>query len=125
MFLVLGTFNLWFRSVRVTIDSTGVRVTKRWLLLSSSRSFVAGDIVRVETKSGMTSGSTVFYDLKLLTKGSEDSFAAAKERYQQTGQRPPLKFSISNPGGFTLASGIASAAEANWLVQEMTKALGR
>ena len=43
--------------------------------------------------------------------------------------KPPgvlmLKFSISSPGGFTLASGIASAPEANWLVQEMTKALGR
>jgi hypothetical protein len=27
--------------------------------------------------------------------------------------------------GITLASGIASVGEANWLVQEMTKALGR
>ena len=123
--MLFGTFNLWFKSSRVTIDSIGVRVTKRWLLLSRSRSFVAGDIVRLETKSGMTSGSTVYYDLKLLTKGSEDSFAAAKERFQQTGQRPPLKFNISSPGGFTLASGIASAPEANWLVQEMTRALGR
>ena len=123
--MLFGTFNLWFKSSRVTIDSIGVRVTKRWLLLSRSRTFTARDIVRLDAKSGMTSGSTVYYDLKLLTKGSEDSFAAAKERFQQTGQRPPLKFNISSPGGFTLASGIASAPEANWLVQEMTRALGR
>ncbi len=120
-----GCFNLWLKSSRVTIDSTGVRVTKRWLLLSRSRTFAASDIVRFDTKAGMTSGTTVFQDLKLVTKGSEDSFAAAQERFQQTGQRPPLKFNISSPGGFTLASGIASAPEANWLVQEMTKALGR
>jgi len=109
----------------VTIDSTGVRMTKRWLLLSRSRTFAASDIVRFDAKAGMTSDSTVFYDLKLITKGSEDSFAAARERFQQTGQRPPLKFNIGSPGGFTLASSIASAPEANWLVQEMTKALGR
>ena len=118
-------FNLWFKSSRVTIDSTGLRVTKRWLLLSRSRTFAASDIVRFDTKAGMTSGTTVFQNIKLITKGSDDGFAAAQERFQQTGQKIPLKFNISTPGGFTLASGIASAPEANWLVQEMTKALGR
>jgi uncharacterized membrane protein len=42
----------------------------------------------------------------------------------QTGVRPSLTYSVSSPGGITLASSIASAAEANWLVQEMTQALG-
>ena len=56
---------------------------------------------------------------------SDHSFAAAKERFKQTGQRPPIKFNIGSPGGFTLAGGIASAPEANWLVREMSKALGR
>jgi hypothetical protein len=121
----LGCLNLWLKSCRVTIDSTGVRVTKRWLLLSRSRTFAASDIVRFDTKAGMTSGTTVFQNIKLVTKDSEDGLAAAQERFQQTGQRPPLKFNISSPGGFTLASGIASAPEANWLVQEMMKALGR
>jgi hypothetical protein len=118
-------FNLWFKSSRVTIDSTGVRVTKRWLLLSRSRSFAANDIMRFDTKAGMQSGTTVFQDIKLDTKGSENSFAAAREKFQQTGQRPPLKFNISSPGGFTVASGIASQPEADWLVQEMNKTLGR
>ena len=123
--MICGTLNLWFKSSRVTIDSTGVRVTRRWLVLSRSRTFAANDIVRFDSKAGMTSGSTVFYDLKIVTKESGDSFAAARERFQQTGQRPPLKFNISSPGGYTLASGIPSAPEATWLVQEMTKALGR
>jgi hypothetical protein len=119
------TINLWLKSGRVTIDSSGVVVTKRWLLLSRTRKFAANDIERFDTRTGMTSGSTVYYDLKLVTRGSEDGFAAARERFRQTGQRPPLKFKIGSPDGFTLASSIASAPEANWLVQEMNKALGR
>jgi hypothetical protein len=123
--LIFGTFNLWFKSSRVTIDSTGVRVTKRWLLLSRSRSFAANDVVRFDVRPGMQSGTTVFQDIKLVTKASENSFAAAREKFQQTGQKPPLKFNISGPGGFTLASGITSRPEADWLAQEMTRALGR
>jgi hypothetical protein len=123
--LIFGTFNLWFKSSRVTIDSTGVRVTKRWLLLSRSRSFAANDVVRFDVRPGMQSGTTVFQDIKLVTKASENSFAAAREKFQQTGQKPPLKFNISGPGGFTLASGITNRPEADWLAQEMTRALGR
>ena len=118
-------FNLWLKSSRVTIDSTGVRVTRRWLLFSRSRNFAANDIVRFDIQAGMTSGPQTFQNIKLITKGSENSFAASREKFQQTGQRPPLKFQISSPGGFTLASGVASKPEADWLVQEMTKALGR
>jgi hypothetical protein len=125
--VILGwvSFNLWFKSSRVTIDSTGVRVTNRWLLFSRSRNFAANDIERLETKVGMTNGNNAFQDLKLITRDSERSFAASREKFQQTGQRPPLKFNISSPGGFALASGIASKPEADWLVAEMTKALGR
>jgi hypothetical protein len=125
--VILGwvSFNLWFKSSRVTIDSTGARVTNRWLLFSRSRNFAANDIERFETKVGMTNGNNAFQDLKLITRDSENSFAASRDKFRQTGQRPPLKFQISSAGGFTLASGIASKPEADWLVQEMTKALGR
>ena len=97
--VILGcfTFSLWFKSTRITIDSTGVRATNHWLFFSRKRQFDAGEVVRIETKVGMTSGSQTYQDLKLITQSS----------------------------GFTLASGIASTVEANWLVKEMTKALGR
>ncbi|HEX5398649.1 MAG TPA: hypothetical protein VFY06_06315 [Verrucomicrobiae bacterium] len=125
LLLIFVTFNLWFKSSRVTIDSSGVRVTKRWLMFSQFRTFAAKEIVRFDTKAGIQSGTTVFWDIKLVTNGSEDSFAATRKRFQKTGQRPPLKFSLDGSSGFTLASGVTSAPEANWLVQEMTKALGR
>jgi hypothetical protein len=94
-------------------------------LFSRSRNFAANDIVRFDVKAGMTSGTQTFQNIKLITKDSENRFAANREKFQQTGQKPPLEFQVSSPSGYTLASGIACAPEANWLVQEMTGALGR
>jgi hypothetical protein len=123
--LLCGTFSLWFKSSRVTIDSSGVRAVNRWLFFSRTRRFAASDVARFATKAGMQSGSQVFLDIKLITQAGNDSFEAEKVKYQQTGQMPPLKFRAFDPSGVTLASSIASQPEAAWLVQEMTKALAR
>jgi hypothetical protein len=120
--LILGTFNSWLKSSRVTIDPDGVTVVNRWLIFSRARKFDAGDIARLELQTGMTSGTQTFQDIKLITNDCADDFATRKARYQQTGERPPLKFKAGNP---TIASNIASKPEADWLVHEMTKALGR
>jgi hypothetical protein len=118
-------FNLWFKSSRVTIDSSGVNAVTRWLVFSRTRRFAANDIARFETKTGMQSGNHIFQNINLITRANGDSFEANKAKYQQTGQMPPLKFRMGNPGGVTVADCVASTAETNWLVQEMTKALGR
>ena len=94
----LGCFNLWFKSSRVTIDSIGVRAVNHWLLFSRARNFDAAEVERLETKVGMTSGSQVYQDLQLVTRA---------------GQK------------ITIACSIANKPKAEWLVQEMTKALGR
>ena len=93
-----GCFNLWFKSSRVTVDSTGVRAVNRWLLFTRARSFDAAEVERLETKVGMTSGNQAYQDLKLITRA---------------GQK------------ITVAGSVANKPEADWLVQEMTKALGR
>jgi hypothetical protein len=67
----------------------------------------------------------VFQDIKLVTRSDEDNFAARKARYERTGERPPMKFGVNDPSGITLGNSVASTMEAKWLVQEMTKALGR
>ena len=120
-----GCLMAWFKSSRVTVNDSGVTLNNRFLIFSRTRQFEAGEIVRFDTKVGMTSGSKVFTDIKLVTRQSEESFSARKARYQQTGERPPLKFGIINPSSVTIAGGIASKPEADWLVQEMTRALGR
>ncbi len=120
--LILGTFNLWFKSSRITINPTRVLAINRWLIFSRTRQYDAGDIARFELKTGMTSGTQTFQDIKLIISDCADDFATRKARFQQTGERPALKFKVGNP---TIASGLASKPEADWLVQEMTRALGR
>jgi hypothetical protein len=107
---LLGTFNAWFKSGCVTVDSTGVRATNGYLFFSRTRRFDAGDVARFAAKPGMQSGSKVFLDIKLITRADADSFETDKTKYQQTGQLPPLKFRLGYPGGTTSPA----ASPARW-----------
>lgn len=125
IFILWGFVSAWFKSSRVTVNGTGVTLQNRWLIYSRTRRFDASEIARFDLKVGMTSGATAFHDIKLVTRaGEQDGFDALKER-QQTGERPPISFKIGDPSGITLASSVASRPEAEWLVREMTRALGR
>lgn len=136
--LILGTFNLWFQSSRITINSTNVQLTKHLLVFSRSRQFLTDDVARFATKTGMQSGSQVFTDIKLIPRGSDEKFAASTKNFNQTFQDTFQEASLpeaekvmsrfrqaAGPSSVTVAGSIASSAEANWLVAEMNKALGR
>ena len=127
--LILGTFNLWFKSVRITINSTNVQLQKRWLIFSHTREFSSGDYARFATKMGMQSGSTIFTDIKLVRLGADAEFAEKMKKFegrQQVNQVAMERFrQAAGPSGVTVANSIATAAEAEWLVKEMNKALGR
>jgi hypothetical protein len=136
--LILGTFNLWFQSSRITINSTNVQLTKHLLVFSRSRQFLTDDVARFATKTGMQSGSQVFTDIKLIPRGSDEKFAASTKNFNQTFQDTFQEASLpeaekvmsrfrqaAGPSGVTVASSIATLVEANWLVAEMNKALGR
>jgi hypothetical protein len=135
---IFGTFSIWLKSSRVTIDSTNVRATNRWLVFSRTRQFSADDVARFATKTGMQSGSQIFTDIKLIKRGSDEKFAANTEKLPQTFQDTFQEASLpeaekvmerfrqaAGSSGVTVASSISSVAEANWLVAEMNKALGR
>jgi hypothetical protein len=132
--MIFGVVSAWFKSSRVTINSTNVRATNRWLVFSRTRQFSAGDVSQFVTKIGMQSGTQIFTDIKLIPRGGEEKYAADEETFRKTFQDadvPGVKKVVSrfreatSPSGVTVASSIASVAEANWLVQEMNKALGR
>ena len=132
--MTLGVFSAWLKSSRVTIDSIHVRATNRWLVFSRTRQFSTGNVSRFTTKIGMQSGTQIFSDIKLIPRGGEEKYAADEEIFQKTFQDadvPGVEKVVSrfreaaSPSGVTVASSIASAVEANWLVQEMNKALGR
>lgn len=96
--ILWGLLNVWFKSSRVTVDSTGVRAVNRWLLFTRARNFDAAEVERLETKIGMTSGNQAYQDLQIVTHAGKK---------------------------ITVAGGLASKPEADWLVQEMSCALGR
>lgn len=127
--LLFGTFSLLFKSSRITINSTNVQFTKRWLIFSRTRVFSSGDYARFATKTGMQSGSTIFTDIKLVRIGADAEFAAKTKNFeggQQVNQLVAERFrQAAGPSGVTVANSIANAAEAEWLVKEMNKALGR
>jgi hypothetical protein len=126
VFIVFGVITAWFKSSRVTIDSTGVRAVNRWLPFGRTRRFDAADIAEIITQPGMQSGSKVYWAIKLVTRAVDDSLAVRKANFQQTGQLSALKLQISEGRrGTTIAGDVASKPEADWLAREMTKALGR
>jgi hypothetical protein len=86
----------------------------------------------------MQSGSQIFTDIKLIPRGSDEIFAAGREKLQETFQETFRAAALpeaekvaerfreaAGPSGVTVASSIANVTEANWLVAEMNKALGR
>jgi len=124
--LLFGVINAWFKSSRVTVDSTGVTAVNRWLLFRSPRRFAAADIAEIITQPGMQSGSKVYWAIKLVTRATADRFAADKANYQLTGQLPSVRMQLREVRrGTAVSTDIASKPEADWLVQEMNKALGR
>ena len=134
VFVAYGVFVAWFKSSRMTINSTTVRVTNRWLIFSRTREFAANDVARFATKTGMQSGSQIFTDIRLVKATGDEKFTARMNKFEETFQsaessgpdKVVARFrEAAALSGVTVASSIASAAEANWLAQEMTKALGR
>jgi len=131
---IYGAFSAWFKSSRVMIDYTTVRVTTRWLILSRAREFSASNVARFATKVGLQSGSQIFTDILIVRRSDEESFSAHDEKlqdiFQDAESSGPKKVvarfqQVAARAGVTAASSIASAAEADWLVAEMNKALGR
>jgi hypothetical protein len=116
LLITIFTFNLWFLRSRVVVTSEQVTVQKSWLGIKRERRLAASNVTGFDAQAGMTTGHSVYYDLKIRTG---DDFAAQKAKFIQTGQRPPLKLS---GGDVTAASSIADKPEADWLVQQMTAA---
>jgi hypothetical protein len=129
IFLAYGTFTAWFKSSRVTISSARVRAVTRYLLFTRTKQFNAGEVARFATKTGMQSGTKVYTDIRLIPGGSDDKFAASMGKMAEPADATQLAMKrfreASGPSGVTVASSIGSVTEADWLVAEMNKALGK
>jgi hypothetical protein len=106
-------FTAWFKSTRVTVDSTGVHAQDHWLFLfHRSRHIAAGDIDHFEIESRGSShtptGVQTYWDVQICTRAARESGEAAL-----------------GAGAIILANNIADKVEAQWLADQMACALGR
>jgi len=131
--LVFGAFDLlitifvcdlWFRRSRVVVTPETLTVQTLWLFIKRERKIAATDILSISAQTGATAGHHAYFDLKIHVRDTDDS-AARKAKFMQTGERPPLEFSVGDPSGVTAANNIAHKAEADWLVQQMIAGLKR
>jgi len=131
--LVFGAFDLlitifvcdlWFRRSRVVMTPETLMVQTSWLFIKRERRIAAADILGISAQPGATAGHQAYFDLKIHVRGADD-FEARKAKVMQTGERPPLEFSVGDPSGITAANNIAHKAEADWLVRQMYDILKR
>jgi len=98
LILIYAAVYSWTHSTRIEVTPEAVSVTQSTLGISRCRTVMASEIAEIKTKIGMTSGTNVYHDLKLVLR-DESEIAAG--------------------------SAIKDAREAEWLTSEMTKALKR
>ena len=110
--------NLWFLRRRVVVTPKQVTIQTSWLMIKKEHRLAAADITGISAQPGMTVGHSAYFDLKIHVR-DEDNLGARRAKFNQTGQRPPLEFSVSDPRGITAASNIADKPEADWLIQQM------
>jgi hypothetical protein len=97
LFFIWGVLSLWFRRTRVVIESGTLTVTSNVLGLSWKRTAATGDIERIFTAVGMSSGNSVYRDIKVAVRGGTTFYAGTK---------------------------LKDSREAEWLAAEMAKAAG-
>jgi len=94
--MILAAAHAWTGTTRVVVSWEGATVTSSVLGIGSSKTVTAQEIADIKPKIGMTSGTTVYYDLKINCRNGKEVSAG---------------------------SGIKDLLEAEWLAAEMTKAL--
>ena len=98
LILIYAAVYSWTHATRVEVTPEAVTVTQSTLGISRCRTIAASEIAEIKTKIGMTSGTNVYHDLKLVLRDESEIVAG---------------------------STIKDAREAEWLAAEMTKALKR
>jgi hypothetical protein len=66
--LVVFALDLLFHSTRVTVGPEGLEIRNRLLLMHWKRLLPKGEIACIQPKSGMQSGTRVYYNLEVQTR---------------------------------------------------------
>jgi len=97
LLLVWWAMNLWFGTTRVVAMPGSLTVTRGYCGLGRSRTVFAADVTEITTRKGMTSGTTVYTDIKIIRRQGN---------------------------ALTAGDSIQSVREAAWLAGAMARASG-
>jgi hypothetical protein len=90
--------NLWFHRSRFEIAAGQVKIEAAWFRFKKQRAIKSSHVANFTAEIGAQVGHSVYYDLKIRIRDGRE---------------------------FTVASHLGNKPEADWLVHEMMKALGR
>lgn len=96
--LVFGMLDLWFGTTRAVIDPRGVKVSRRYLGLGTTRDVPSEEIEGFELKIGMQNNRTLYYDIHIRLRDGKK---------QRVGPE------------------IREKREAEWLLEAMRESFGR
>jgi hypothetical protein len=128
-FMTIICLNMWLRSSRIIATTGELRVVTHWLVFKRAAVIPASRIIEIRADNTSSVGADLYYDIVVLTMGEKKSWlathfpASCKEGSSFT--ENDLK--AFNTGGNRIhaATEIKGQPEANWLVAEMNRALGR
>lgn len=103
--LLVGSLNMWLRSTRVVVGPDGVSLTTRLLGVGRTRFVPREAVTRVSLESGLQSGSTSYWDVRLHHSG-------------------PRHGAITRLAGLRIGPSIRDRREAERLVERVEDALG-
>jgi hypothetical protein len=94
--LLIACLNLWLHETRTVADSAMLRIRHRWWCVKRERLIASGEILAIDTHTGMASNDTVYYDVRVHTRA--------------------LKTVVAG-------SGILGKREAEWVAEKLREAL--
>ena len=71
--LLIASFNMWFGSMRISASAQGVGVTKKLLGIGRRHFIAREEIESLAINSGMRSGSTTYWDVRLRRKAKSST----------------------------------------------------
>ncbi len=98
LLMTVFVFDLWFRRGRVVVTPGQLKIETSWLGLKKQRTLELSGVANIAVEIGANAGHSAYYDLRIQTRDGQE---------------------------FTAAKNLGSKPEADWLVREMSKGLGR
>jgi hypothetical protein len=125
--LTIAVADMWLRSSRIIAATGQLQTVTRWLFFKRAATVFARDIIEIRIDSATTVNNTVYYDILVLTIGTNPGWLArnfpAKPKPDSCFTENDLKCFNSGGRKLRVATGIEGKGEAGWFAAELRRLL--